>query len=223
MKSLILLSGGIDSAVCALIAKRKKREISGLTFYYGQKHKIEIEKAKMLSKFLNMKEHWILKLPKELFNSSSLVNRSLKIPNKGLRKGKIPSTYVPSRNLIFLSIASGFAESRGFDEIYIGANSIDFSGYPDCTPEFIKSFQNCLKKGTKRGAQGRQVKVLAPLLFKNKKEIISLGKKYGLDFSLTWSCYNPSKNKYPCGKCDSCIIRKKAFKKAKLEDPLYKN
>ncbi|MEJ5165871.1 MAG: 7-cyano-7-deazaguanine synthase QueC [Thermoanaerobaculia bacterium] len=219
MKALILLSGGIDSAVCALIAKRKKREIYGLTFLYNQKHKIEIEKAKKLGKSLSLKKHFFLKIPAEIFETSSLVNKKLKVP-KGLKKDKIPSTYVPSRNLIFLSIASALAESGGFDEIYIGANSIDFSGYPDCTPKFIRAFQNTLNKGTKRGVEGRAIKILAPLLKMSKAEIIKLGKKLGLDFSLTWSCYSPVKNRYPCGKCPSCIIRKKGFEEAKINDPL---
>lgn len=218
MKSLILLSGGIDSALCGLIAKRKKREIYGLTFHYGQKHKIEIRKAKLIGKFLGLKDHFFIKIPEEIFKSSSLVNKKIKISEK---KDKIPSTYVPSRNIIFLSIASALAESEGFDEIYIGANSIDFSGYPDCTPEFIRTFQEILKKGTKRGVEGRPIKVIAPLLRKTKAQIIKLGKKMGLDFSLTWSCYSPVKNKYPCGKCPSCIIRKKGFKEVRMEDPIY--
>lgn len=221
MKSLILLSGGIDSALCALIAKRKKREIYGLTFQYGQKHNIELKKAKILGNFLGLKKHYFLKIPNEIFFSSSLVNKKIRVP-ENIKSGKIPSTYVPSRNIIFLSIASALAESEGFDEIYIGANSIDFSGYPDCTPEFIRAFQNTLKKGTKRGVEGRPVKVMAPLLNKNKADIIKLGKKLGLDFSLTWSCYSPVENRYPCYKCPSCLIRKKGFEEAQLKDPLYK-
>lgn len=220
MKALILLSGGIDSALCALIAKGKKREIYGLTFLYNQKHKIEIQKAKKLGKVLGLKKHWFLKLPEEIFSSSSLVNKNISVLEKG-KKGRIPSSYVPSRNIIFLSIASALSESEGFDEIYIGANSIDFSGYPDCTPEFIRAFQNTLKKGTKRGVEGKPIKIMAPLLKMSKAEIIKLGEKLGLDFSLTWSCYSPVKKRYPCGKCPSCIIRKKGFEEAKIKDPLY--
>lgn len=222
MKSLILLSGGIDSAVCALIAKEKNKKVYGLTFNYSQKHKIELKKAKILGEKFGFINHWFLKMPEEIFDSSSLVNIKLKIPENSLNKNKIPSTYVPSRNIIFLSIASAIAEREKIDEIYIGANSIDFSGYPDCTPAFIKSFQNTLNEGTKRGVEGKPVKIIAPLLYKSKKQIIKLGKKLGLDFSLTWSCYSPLKGRYPCGKCDSCLIRKKAFKEAKIEDPLNK-
>lgn len=221
MKALILLSGGIDSAVCAYIAKRKKREVYGLTFLYNQKHKIEIQRAKKLGKVLGLKKHWFLKLPEEIFYSSSLVNKKISVLKKR-EKGRIPSTYVPSRNMIFLSIASALAESEGFDEIYIGANSIDFSGYPDCTPEFIRAFQKTLKKGTKRGVEGRAIKIMAPLLKMSKAEIIKLGEKLGLDFSLTWSCYSPLKGKYPCGRCSSCKIREKGFKKANIKDALYK-
>jgi len=222
MKSLILLSGGIDSAVCALIAKRKGRELYGLTFNYSQKHKIEIKKAKRLGKEIGFKKHWFLKIPPIVFNSSSLVNKSLKVPKNSFGSEKIPSTYVPSRNLVFLCIASAIAETEGIDEIYIGANSIDFSGYPDCRPEFIRSFQNCINTGTKRGVEGNPIKIVAPLLKKRKKEIIELGNSLGLNFSLTWSCYNPINGDLPCGKCDSCIIRKNGFKMAKIEDPLNK-
>ncbi len=222
MKSLILLSGGIDSAVCGLIAKKEGKKIFGLTFDYSQRHKIEISKAKNLGKFLGLEDHFFLKIPPEIFNSSSLVNKDLKVPKNSYNKNKIPSTYVPSRNLIFLSIASGLAETKEIDEIYIGANQVDFSGYPDCTESFINSFQNCLEKGTKRGVEGRPIKIIAPLLNKNKVEIIKLGRDLGLNFSLTWSCYSPHKGKNPCFKCDSCLIRIKSFKGAGIKDPLYK-
>ncbi len=220
MKALILLSGGIDSAVCTLIAKQRGRELFGLTFDYSQKHKIELKKAKKLGEVFGFKKHFFLKIPSIIFNSSSLVNKDLEVPENSFGKEKIPSTYVPSRNLIFLSFASAVAEKEGIDEIYIGANSIDFSGYPDCTPEFINAFQNCLKKGTKKGVEGRPVKIIAPLLKKKKGEIIKIGKNLGLNFSLTWSCYNPLNDKYPCGVCDSCIIRKRGFRIAKIKDPL---
>lgn len=220
MKSLILLSGGIDSAVCALLAKNEKKEIFGLTFDYSQRHKIEMNKARKLGKIIGFEKHFFIKIPSIIFNISSLVNKELKVPKNYLNKNKIPSTYVPSRNLIFLSIASALAESEGMDEIYIGANQVDFSGYPDCTLNFIKAFQNCLKYGTKRGIEGKSIKIIAPLINKSKKEIIKIGKKLGLDFSLTWSCYEP-KNGKPCGNCDSCLIRKNAFKNTKIEDPLY--
>lgn len=222
MKSLILFSGGIDSAVCALLTKREKKDIIGLTFDYSQRHKIEINKARKLGKIIGFEKHFFIKIPSTIFNSSSLVNKELKVPLNYLNKNKIPSTYVPSRNLIFLSIASALAESEGMDEIYIGANQVDFSGYPDCTLNFIKAFQNCLKWGTKRGIERKGIKIVAPLINKSKKEIIILGKKLGLDFSMTWSCYAPNGRK-PCGKCDSCLIRKNAFKNARIEDPLYKN
>lgn len=222
MKILILFSGGIDSAVCALIAKNKKKEIFGLTFDYSQRHKIEISRAKKLGKIIGFKKHFFIKIPSIVFNSSSLVNKELKVPKNYLNKDKIPSTYVPSRNLIFLSIASALAESEGIDEIYIGSNQVDFSGYPDCTLNFIKAFQNCLKYGTKRGIEGNGIKVIAPLINKRKKEIVKMGEKLGLDFSMTWSCYAPN-GKKPCGKCDSCLIRKNAFKNARIGDPLYKN
>lgn len=221
MKSLILLSGGIDSAVCSLIAKRKKRDLYGLTFNYNQKHKIEIKYAKKISKKLGFKKHWIIKIPNEIFLSSSLVNLEMEVPEGVLKRKEIPSTYVPCRNLIFLSIASAIAETNDIDEIYIGVNTIDFSGYPDCRKEFINSFIKTLKIGTKRGVEGRPLKIFTPLIDKSKKEIIELGKNLGLDFSLTWSCYNP-KGSEPCFKCDSCILRKKAFEEAKIIDPLYK-
>ncbi len=222
MKSLILLSGGIDSAVCSLIAKKEGKKVFALTLDYGQKHKIEIRKAKKLGKFLGFEDHWFLKIPSEIFNSSSLVNKDLKIPKNSYKKNIIPTTYVPSRNLIFLSIASGLAETKEIDEIYIGANQVDFSGYPDCTESFINSFQNCLEKGTKRGVEGKPIKIIAPLLKKNKREIIKLGRDLGLDFSMTWSCYSPLNGRYPCFKCDSCLIRINAFKEAGIRDPLYK-
>ncbi|MCM8818239.1 MAG: 7-cyano-7-deazaguanine synthase QueC [Candidatus Omnitrophica bacterium] len=210
-KAVCLLSGGIDSFLTAYIAKKKGYQIYCLTIDYGQKARKEIESAKKIAKFLNAKQHLILKTDLS-FLKSSLTKREMKIPQKKV-KG-IPSTYVPARNTIFISLALGYAESISADSIFIGVNSIDFSGYPDCRPIYIKKFQKLINFATKKTILGEKIKLIAPLINLSKSQIIKKAISYGLDISLTWSCYKNGKK--PCGKCPSCRIREKAISEIKI-------
>lgn len=209
-KAVCLLSGGVDSFLASYIAKKEGYKIYCLTINYGQKAQKEIESAKKIAKFLKAEEHLILKIDLS-FLKSALTRKEIKIPEKKV-KG-IPSTYVPARNTIFISLALGYAETIDADSIFIGVNSIDFSGYPDCRPIYIKRFQKLIDIATKKTTEGKKIKLIAPLLNMSKKEIYKKAIDFGLDLSLTWSCYN-NKEK-PCGKCPSCRIRNSA--KLRLE------
>lgn len=213
--AIVLLSGGLDSATTLLFALSNGYKVSCLIFDYGQRHKREVRCAKKIARWA----HCAYRIEKlALINKgSSLLDKKIKVPAAKF-SGKIPSTYVPARNLIFLSIASSFAESLGAEAIFIGANAIDFSGYPDCRPRFFSSLQQVLNVGTKSGVEGKGIKIITPLIKKTKKEIVLLGEKIGVPFNLTWSCYKGGKR--PCGKCESCILREKGFREAGLQDPL---
>ncbi|RMF92558.1 MAG: 7-cyano-7-deazaguanine synthase QueC [Candidatus Schekmanbacteria bacterium] len=222
-KAVVLLSGGLDSATVAAIAKDEGYDIYALTFLYGQMHSIEIESAKKIAAFLDVENHMIIELPLGSFANSSLTGVG-KIPmgrNMNEISSGIPSTYVPGRNIIFLSYAVSYAESIGANNVFIGVNSIDFSGYPDCRQEFIDAFQKAVDTGTKAGVEGKKgIRIRAPLINLSKREIIEKGLSLNLDYSLTHSCYSPKENGMPCGKCDSCIIRSNAFKEIGIDDPL---
>ncbi len=221
--AVVLLSGGLDSATTLAYAIDKKFYCHALSFVYGQKHNIEIKHAKKIAKFYKIsKQHKIIKLDRRLFISSALTGRG-KIPqNRDLTQisEDIPQTYVPARNTIFLSMALAYAEQIDAYDIFIGANAVDYSGYPDCRPEFIHAFEKLANLATKAGVEGKKIKIHAPLIHLSKSDIIKLGLQLGLDYSLTWSCYNPQPNEIACGKCDSCIIRQNAFEKAGIKDPI---
>ena len=220
-KALVLLSGGLDSSVVLSICHKKGYKIDAISFDYGQRHKIELENAKWQAKHFNCNKHKIFKI--DFYGGSALtdnievpVNRSVEcIPEK------IPITYVPSRNLVFLSYACGYAEVNDIDHIFLGVNALDYSGYPDCRKEFINGFENLINLSTKKGLEGVKFKICTPLIDMTKKEIVMLGKKNNVNFSMTLSCYNP-KNSVVCGKCDSCLLRRKGFEEASLIDPLMK-
>ena len=182
-----------------------------LTFDYGQKHYAEIEKAKNLAKEFDVYEHKIIKLNLSEFTDSSLTDKNIQVP-KSSPDENIPSTYVPGRNTIFLSIALSYAESKGCSSIYIGANAIDYSGYPDCRPEYIEAFQNLVNLATKKTVTGGNIQIYAPLINLTKIKIIELGIKNGLDIEKTLSCYDPIMENEPCNKCPSCRIRNEAIK-----------
>lgn len=201
-KAIVLLSGGMDSAVTLYIAKKRGYKVSCLIFDYGQRHKKEITCAKRLAR-LTGSEYSLLKI-RLPWKQSALLDKSLKVPD-GRKFSGIPVTYVPARNTIFISFALSFAEAKGARAIFIGANARDFSGYPDCRPVYFKKFSELLKKATK--AKG--IKLEAPLLHKTKKEISAIGKRLGVDFDLTWSCYKGGKR--PCGRCDACRLRARAL------------
>lgn len=221
-KCVVLLSGGLDSATVAIVAKSRKFSLFALTFVYGQRHDIEVEFAKKIAKFLGVWSHEIIYLPDCLFKSSSLIRASgQEILNNHTEI--IPATYVPARNIVFLSIALAYAETVNASHIFVGVNAVDFSGYPDCRPEFIEAFQNVVYTGTKSGISGNPIIIETPLIHLTKGEIITLGLSLGMDYSLTSSCYNPAKDGSPCGVCDSCRIRQKGFLEAGIRDPaLYR-
>ena len=220
MKAVILLSGGLDSCVSATLAKDRCKDLFALSFVYGQKHEKEIESAKKIGEYLKVKEHKFITIDPNLFTTSSLVNEDLNIEERKVDEiGKdIPSTYVHARNTIFLSYALAFAESRDADFIYIGVNALDYSGYPDCRPEYIKAFQKVADLGTKRGVEGRKIRIETPLIHMGKKEIVELGVKIKAPLHLTWSCYRGRRK--ACGRCDSCLLRLKGFLEAGYRDPL---
>ena len=213
-RAVCLISGGMDSLVSAAIAKKEGYEIYCLTVDYKQKAKKEIESAKKVAKFLKAKEHLILNIDLS-WTKSALTRKEIEIPEK--TEG-IPPTYVPARNTILLSLAVAYAETIDAEKIFIGINSIDYSGYPDCRDVFVKKFQELVDVATKKTVEGKKIKIEAPLLYLSKAEIVKKGVELGVDFSITWSCYRNTKK--PCGKCDSCRLREIAFKKAKIPDPL---
>lgn len=219
-KAVVLLSGGIDSStVLALVVNKMKYSANVITFDYGQRNKFEIEAAKKLVKSFDVQNHIILKIDLNSIGGSALTSNMIDIPeNRDIGKN-IPATYVPARNMIFLSLAVAWAEVLNCQDIYYGANNIDYSGYPDCRPEFIEAFEKAVNLGTRAGVQKKTFKINSPLIDMTKAEIINLGFEFGVDYSLTFSCYNPDRKNRSCGKCDSCIIRKRAFSQTKIKDP----
>ncbi len=217
--SVVLLSGGMDSATCLAVAARDAPPVHALTFLYGQRHAREIASARRLARRFGAAEHTVVRLPLEGLLVSSLTRRSARLPTGGPRPGRIPSTYVPARNSILLAIALGYAESRGLERIYLGANVIDYSGYPDCRPEFLRAFDRLARLATRAGVERhRAPRVVAPLLHRSKTEIVRLGERLGVPWELTWSCY--AGGRVPCGRCDSCRLRAKGFEEAGVADPL---
>ena len=221
-KIVVLASGGLDSTVTAAIAKSEGYELYFLTVDYGQRHRTEIECAQKISEYFEVKEHKIIQLDLRTFGGSALTDQ-IPVPTNRTpqdREQQIPVTYVPARNTIFLSLALAYAEVLGASNIFFGANIRDYSGYPDCRPDFIRAFKEVARLGTRLGLAGQPVDILAPLLFLSKREIIQKGHALGVPFQWTNSCYNPGLQNQPCGHCDSCVIRQEGFKEAQLPDPL---
>ena len=214
--ALVLFSGGLDSTTCLYYALNQNKNLTAVSFDYSQRHKIEIKKAKKITSLLKI-PHTIVKINPEIFRNTSLVNREIKVPKNFSSTQKIPNTYVPGRNILFLSYATSIAEGLGLSEIYIGVNALDYSGYPDCRPDFIKAFQHAISIGTKSGDEKKSIQIKTPLLHLSKKEIVLLANKLKVPFSMTHSCYDPIKGK-ACGKCDSCLLRKKGFEEANVLD-----
>lgn len=219
MKAVVLLSGGLDSSTTCAMASDMGYDIHALTILYGQTHKKEVRSAGRVGSSLGVLEHRVIELPVGMFSKSALTG-DLAIPmDRDISdETNIPDTYVPARNLVFLSIASAWAEALDADAIFIGATAMDYSGYPDCRPEFISSFYETLRLATRKGIEGVPIKVKAPLLHMTKDQIILKGLELGLDHSLTWSCYSGGDK--ACGRCDSCLFRLKGFEKAGMKDPL---
>jgi len=215
-KSIVLLSGGMDSATALSIAKRKRLSCYALTINYGQKHSTEIEKAKLIANHFQVIEHKIIEIDLTAFGGSALTDKSIDIPEK--ESQGIPVTYVPARNTIFFSLALAWAEVIGANSIYSGVNAIDYSGYPDCRPEYIEAMQGLVNLATKATIEGDSIAIEAPLLNMNKIDIIKKGIENDVDFSKTVSCYQLTKQSKSCGVCDSCRIRLKAFEELNLID-----
>ena len=209
-KVIILASGGLDSSTVAGIAKSSEAEIYGLSFDYGQRHSKELQAAKKIAKHFQFKDLKIVKVNLSLWGGSSLTDKKKLIPNKGINKNKIPNTYVPGRNTIFISIALSYAEAINADLIGLGVNALDYSGYPDCRPDYIEQFQKLANLSNKRGRENKPIKLWTPLLNLNKEEIIEIAFDNNVPIKETWSCYVGGRK--PCEKCDSCRIRIKAYK-----------
>lgn len=217
--AVVLLSGGLDSATAAALARREGWSIYALTVRYGQTHAIEIEAARRLAAALGAVRHVELDVNLAAFGGSSLVGDGTIPKDQPPGEAGIPSTYVPARNTILLALALGWAEAIGATRIVIGVNAIDYSGYPDCRPEYIAAFDYLAQLATRAGVEGRDIRLWAPLQTLTKAGIIRLGTELGVDFGLTTSCYDPAPDGRPCGHCDSCRIRAQGFADAGLEDP----
>ncbi len=226
-KAVVLLSGGLDSATTAAIAREQGFAVHALTFQYGQRHHIEVEASIRVAKALGVSQQVFQTIDLRVFGGSALTG-SIDVPKaskpsavEDLKESVgIPVTYVPARNTIFLSFALGFAEILDAADIFIGVNAVDYSGYPDCRPEFLSAFEHLAKLATKSGVEGTAFKIHAPLIDMAKAQIIREGTRLGVDFGLTHSCYDPTPGGTACGQCDSCVLRRQGFSDAGLVDPL---
>ncbi len=222
-QAVVLLSGGLDSTTCVAIAKAQGFGVVGLSFDYGQRHTIELAAAVRVAKVMGLEKHVTVKIDLRVFGCSALTD-NIEVP-KG-RSGaemaeEIPVTYVPARNTIFLSFALAFAETRGASDIFIGVNALDFSGYPDCRPEYIAAYEKMANLATKSGVEGdRAIKIHTPLIDMTKADIVRKGLSLGVDYGLTTSCYDPASDGISCGRCDACHLRLKGFRQAGMTDPV---
>jgi 7-cyano-7-deazaguanine synthase len=220
-KAVVLLSGGMDSATAGAAAREQGFELYALSFRYGQRHATELNAAKRVAQWLGARRHVVLEIDLRALGGSALTG-DLQVPKdtplEQIGNG-IPATYVPARNTIFLSFAMGWAEVLEATDIFIGANALDYSGYPDCRPEYIEAFERMANLATRAGVEGRRLRVHTPLIALTKAEIVKLGQRLGVDFGLTWSCYDPTPQGRRCGRCDACLLREKGFREAGMEDP----
>jgi 7-cyano-7-deazaguanine synthase len=221
-RAVVLSSGGIDSTTTMAIAKSQGYEVYSLSFRYGQRHAVELEGARQVARTLGAKEHLLVDIDLARIGGSALTS-DLPVPkarSEGEMRGGIPVTYVPARNTIFLAYALAWAEVLGASDIFIGVNAIDYSGYPDCRPEYVEAFERMANLATKAGVEGRiRMRIHAPLAQMTKADIIRRGAELGVDYSMTHSCYDPSADGTACGQCDSCLLRRKGFREAGLPDP----
>ncbi len=216
-KAIVLLSGGLDSATTLAIAKQERHDCFALSFRYGQRHAAELQAAQRVAQALGVLEHRVFPLDLSAFGGSALTDPAIAVPEQPTEG--IPITYVPARNTIFLAVALGWAEVLQAHELYIGVNAVDYSGYPDCRPEFIAAFQAVANLGTKAGVEGESFRIHTPLITLSKAEIIRKGIELGVDYSLTVSCYRADGQGRACGKCDACRLRAKGFQEAGIDDP----
>ena len=218
-KAVVLYSGGLDSTTCMAIARDQGFEPYALSFSYGQRHSVELEKARQYAPQVGAKEHMVIDVDMRQMGGSALT-ADIEVPKDGASPDAIPVTYVPARNTIFLSFALGWAEVLDASDIYIGVNALDYSGYPDCRPEFVAAFEQMANLATKAGVEGHPYKIHAPLIDLTKAQIIQKGLTLGVDYGLTHSCYDPTPEGLSCGHCDSCLLRLKGFADAGTEDPV---
>jgi len=216
-KAVVLLSGGLDSMVSGAIAREQGFSLIALTIDYGQRHLVELQSAEAIARELGAERHIVLPLDLRQFGGSALT-ADIAVPKDGL-SDSIPITYVPARNIIFLSLCLGLAEAEGARDLFIGVNALDYSGYPDCRPEFIAAFEAMARVGTKAGAEGDSFEVHAPLIAMTKADIVREADRLGLDAAMSWSCYDPTADLKHCGLCESCRLRSKGFSEAGIPDP----
>ena len=225
-KAVVLLSGGLDSTTTLAIAQKQGFEVYALSFDYGQRHKIELDRAREIAQNFEVADHQIMTINLRQFGGSALTD-SIEVPthrDENEMNEEIPVTYVPARNTIFLSFCLAYAEVKKAQNIFLGVNAVDYSGYPDCRPEFIAAFETLANLATKAGVEGKEkLKIHTPLIQLTKAEIILKGLELGVDYSLTHSCYNPDEGGRSCGSCDSCVLRLKGFHEAGFEDPIGYN
>jgi 7-cyano-7-deazaguanine synthase len=222
-EAVLLFSGGLDSTTVARVAMDRGFSLHAITFRYGQRHSREVEAARELAKELGFLSHRVITIDLSSMGGSSLTEPSARI-QKGrspseIAGGPIPQTYVPARNTIFLAYALGWCEVLGVEDIFLGVNALDYSGYPDCRPEYLRAFEAMARLATRAGVEGGQLRIHAPLIDRTKAQIIRWGTELGLDYGRTWSCYDPTPEGRPCGSCDSCLLRQKGFQEAGLPDP----
>ncbi len=217
-QAVVLLSGGMDSMVVAGLARAAGYRLLALTVDYNQRHRVELEAAARIAARLEAERHIVLPLDLSRFGGSALTD-DIAVPKGGVDEGAIPVTYVPARNTIFLSLCLGWAEAAGARDLFIGVNALDYSGYPDCRPEFVEAFEAMANLGTKAGVEGDRFTVHTPLLRMTKAEIAAEAARLGLDAGMSWSCYDPAPGGLHCGLCDSCRLRRKGFEEAGLPDP----
>jgi 7-cyano-7-deazaguanine synthase len=215
--ALVLLSGGLDSMVVAGLAREAGYRLFALTIDYNQRHRIELDAAVRVANALGAERHVILPVDLSAFGGSALTDSGISVPKDGV-DGSIPPTYVPARNMIFLSLALGWAEASGARDLFIGVNALDYSGYPDCRPEFITAFEAAATAATKAGVEGQSFRIHTPLIAMSKADIAGEAARLGLDVAISWSCYDPTPEGRPCGLCDSCRLRAKGFAEAGLTD-----
>lgn len=221
-KAIVLLSGGLDSTTALYLAKSQGYdEIYAITFQYGQKHDKELKSALAVAKAAGVKEHKVVNLLLNQWSGCTLTDPQLEVEDGNVERQDIPATYVPARNMVFLSVAASWADALDITDIFIGVSEVDYSGYVDCREEFIRAMEDAINLGTVLGAEKKQrIKIHAPFMHMTKADEVRLGAKLGVDFSLTWTCYRGGDT--PCGTCDSCLLRAKAFEEAEERDPLIK-
>jgi 7-cyano-7-deazaguanine synthase len=220
-RAVVLLSGGLDSTTCLAVARRLGFEAHCLSVDYGQRHRAELRRARRLARALGARDHRVVRVDLSAFGGSALTDPAIAVPKgrSASRMGRdVPATYVPARNTVLLALALAHAETIGAEDVFLGVNAIDYSGYPDCRPEFLRAFQRVARLATKAGVSGRPVRIRAPLLRLSKAGIVKLGTRLGVPYRLTLSCYDPVRGR-ACGRCDACVLRRKGFAEAGVPDP----